>query len=125
MGQTAYSLLVLLAVAVATPVGILAASHFLGPSRRKRVTDLTPYECGSKPFTNARGRFSIKFYLVAMLFIIFDIEAVFLFPWAVELKNQATSGAGLFVFFEMMVFIGILIVAFAYVWGRGALDWDR
>jgi len=123
--QTTSSLLVLLLVSVATPAGIILLSHFVGPARRRRVTDLTPYECGKKPFTSARGRFSAKFYLVAMLFLVFDIEAVFLFPWAVELKEQVAGGSGGFVFFEMMVFIAILIVAFAYVWGRGAFEWDR
>lgn len=125
MDQTAIALLVLFAVAVATPLGILLISAIAGPPRRRRRTDMTPYECGKKPFTSARGRFSIKFYLIAMLFIVFDIEAVFLYPWAVELKSQALAGGGLFIFLEMMVFLAILIIGFAYIWGRGALDWDR
>ncbi|MDQ7006587.1 MAG: NADH-quinone oxidoreductase subunit A [Acidobacteriota bacterium] len=125
MDQTTIALLVLFAAAVATPAGMLTVSAIAGPARRRRRTDMTPYECGVQPFTSARGRFSLKFYLVAMLFIVFDIEAVFLYPWAVELKQQVLSGRGLFVFFEMMVFLGILIVGFIYVWGRGALEWDR
>ena len=125
MDQTTIALVILLVVSVVTPVGMIFISHIAGPARRKRTTDMTPYECGKKPFASARGRFSIKFYLVAMLFIIFDIEAVFLFPWAVELRNQVAGDMGTFVFFEMMVFIAILIAAFAYVWGRGALEWDR
>ncbi len=125
MEQSSYALVVLLMAAIVTPIGMLIISFIAGPARRKRATDLTPYECGKKPFVSARGRFSIKFYIVAMLFIVFDIEAVFLYPWAVELKRQALEGAGTFVFVEMMVFIAILVAAFVYVWRRGALEWDR
>lgn len=119
-----FTLLVLLALAVVIPGAILALSALLGRPKRPG-TDLTPYECGSRLFESARQPFSVRFYLIAMLFILFDIETVFLFPWAVELKNQVGSGGALFVFLEMLVFIGILAAGFAYAWGRGALEWDR
>jgi NADH-quinone oxidoreductase subunit A len=98
---------------------ILALSHLVGRVRRSR-TDLTPYECGMTPFESARHRFSVKFYLVAMLFILFDVEAAFLYPWALTLRE----GNRLFIFGEMAVFLGILVIGFIYVWRRGALEWD-
>ena len=123
MSYTTISILVLATLAVITPVSMLVLSAVARP--RHRATDNTPYECGAKPFTSARKRFSIKFYLVAMLFIIFDIETVFLFPWAVHLKATAGSNQGLFIFSVMLIFLLILAVGFIYEWGRGALEWDR
>ena len=114
--------------------GILVATHgvdalrrsgskigrWFGPSAK---VDLTPYECGMKPYGRvARHRYSIHFYLVAMLFILFDIEAAFLFPWAVTFRDFAANR--LFVLGEMGVFLGILIVGFIYVWKLGALEWE-
>ncbi len=101
---------------------LLAASHLLGRPRHS-VVDRSPYECGSQPFERVlTHRFSVHFYLVAMLFILFDIEAAFLFPWAVTFRDFA--GQRLFVLGEMAVFLGILIVGFVYLWKRGALEWD-
>jgi NADH-quinone oxidoreductase subunit A len=80
---------------------------------------LSPYECGMPPVGTARDRFSIKFYIIAMLFILFDIEAVFLYPWAVEFRKL-----GMFGFVEMGVFIAILLVGYIYVWKKGALEWE-
>jgi NADH-quinone oxidoreductase subunit A len=80
---------------------------------------MIPYECGMDPFGEARARFSIKFYLVAVLFIIFDIEAVFLYPWAVIFRELKIFGL-----MEMAVFIAILLVGFVYVWKKGALEWE-
>ena len=80
---------------------------------------LAPYECGFEEFGDARSRFDIRFYLVAILFIIFDIEVIFLFPWAVVLKD-----IGLYGFFSMMCFLLVLIVAFIYEWKKGALEWE-
>ncbi len=80
---------------------------------------LSPYECGFEAFDDARMKFDVKFYLVAILFIIFDLEIAFLFPWAV-----AFSEVGLFGFWSMMFFLGVLTVGFAYEWKKGALDWD-
>jgi NADH-quinone oxidoreductase subunit A len=80
---------------------------------------ISPYECGFEPFDDARRRFDVRFYLVAILFIIFDLEVAFLFPWAVSLNR-----IGLFGFFSMIVFLGVLTVGFIYEWRKGALDWE-
>jgi NADH-quinone oxidoreductase subunit A len=125
MSPNAVALLTLLAFAIAVPALILALTHVLGRPRRG-ATDLTPYECGAKPFESARRRFSVRFYIVAMLFILFDVEAAFFYPWAVALKDQArSSGSTTFVLGSMLVFLGVVAVGYAYAWGRGALDWDR
>ncbi|HVY61251.1 MAG TPA: NADH-quinone oxidoreductase subunit A [Planctomycetota bacterium] len=88
--------------------------------RRPNPVKLEPYECGVPPLSEgARGRFSVRFYLVAILFILFDIETVFLIPWAVTYRML-----GLAAFGEILVFIGIIVVAYIYVWKRGALDWE-
>lgn len=105
----------------------LYLSWNLGP-RRPTPQKLAPYECGVTPIGSARERFPIKFYLVAMLFIIFDIETVFLYPWAVTyrgLNGVPNSGAMmLFNLGEMAVFVAILFVGYIYVWRRGAFEWD-
>ena len=80
---------------------------------------LSPYECGFEPFEDARIRFDVRYYLVAILFIIFDLEVAFLFPWAVSLGD-----IGLFGFWSMMVFLGVLTVGFIYEWRKGALEWE-
>jgi NADH-quinone oxidoreductase subunit A len=81
---------------------------------------LTPYECGMQPVGTARERFSVKFYLVAMLFLLFDIEAVFLFPWAVVFRELKVFG-----FIEMLLFILAILAGYVYVWKKGALEWER
>ena len=99
------------------------APRFLGRGWSKVQSDKTPYECGSRPFDAVdKHRFSVKFFLVAMLFILFDIEAAFLLPWAVTFKEFA--GQKLFVLGEMAVFLGILVAGYLYLWWRGALDWE-
>jgi len=111
-------ILMMLIVATGFAVATLAASHFLG----RRVNDpakLSPYECGVTPVGTARERFHTRFYLVAMLFIVFDIETVFIYPWAVVFKQLAVFGL-----IEMGVFIAILLAGLVYVWGKGALEWD-
>jgi NADH-quinone oxidoreductase subunit A len=114
--------LLIVGVSTAMATSMILLSHFLGRPRRS-VVDRTPYECGSTPFDQARKhRFSVHFYLVAMLFILFDIEAAFLFPWAVTFRDFAASK--LFVLGEMIVFLGILVVGFVYLWKRGALEWE-
>jgi NADH-quinone oxidoreductase subunit A len=90
----------------------------LGPKRVLRVK-MEPFECGVEPVANPRRRFSVKFYLVAMLFILFDIEAVFLYPWAVLFRDL-----GWFGFIEMMIFVIIVAVGLLFVWKKGALDWE-
>ena len=98
--------------------GTIAASHLIVP-RRKGARKMSAYECGVEPVGNARGRFSVKFYLVAVLFILFDVEVVFLYPWAVAFHRL-----GLLAFIEALIFIAILVVALAYAWRKGALEWS-
>ena len=109
-------------IAMAVAAGIIAVSYLLGKRVRNRVKDM-PYECGIAPTGNARERFSVKFYLVGMLFILFDIEAIFLYPWAVVYRdlNQA---ARMFGFVEMLIFIVLVLSGFYYIWKKGALDWS-
>jgi len=99
--------------------GMLGASYLLGKRVRNRVKDM-PYECGVVPTGTALERFSVKYYLVGMLFILFDIEAVFLYPWAVVYRQLK-----LFAFFEMFLFIVVILSGFFYIWKKGALDWSR
>ena len=122
MSDSRLTVVLVLAVAVGLAAFLLALTHLLGRVKASRV-DRTPYECGMPPFEHAeRRRFSIHFYLVAMLFILFDIEVAFLFPWAVTFRGFAQDK--LFVLGEMFVFLGILVAGFAYVWKRGALEWE-
>jgi NADH-quinone oxidoreductase subunit A len=107
---------VLLAMAIAG--GMLATSALLGHRVRNRMKDM-PYECGITPQGSVRERFSVKFYLVAMIFILFDIETVFLYPWAVVYRELK-----LFAFFEMLVFIALILAGFFYIWKKGALSWS-
>ncbi len=111
-------ILVFLAVCVAFGAGVQALSAWLGPRRSNPAKDL-PYECGIVPRTSARRRFSVSFYLTAMLFIIFDVEAVFFYPWAVILHQLKWFGM-----LEMLVFMGILGIALAHIWRKGGLDWE-
>ena len=105
----------------------IVLSHVVGKRKDTRAK-LMPYECGMDPVGSAHQRFSVKFYLIAMLFILFDIEAVFLLPWAVVFKTlgRALGQAGpAFVFFEMMVFVAVLLVGYVYVWKKGLFEWNR
>ncbi|MCY3766255.1 MAG: NADH-quinone oxidoreductase subunit A [Gemmatimonadetes bacterium] len=114
-------IVILMAVAVGFAAVSLIITHLFGP-RRPNPVKLSPYESGVPPVGDARLRFSVKFYVVAMLFIVFDIEVVFLYPWAVVFKDLLAQGS--FVFTEMAVFLGVLVLGLAYVWRRGGLDWD-
>lgn len=100
----------------------LALTHLLGPKKPTRVK-LSVYESGVQPVGDARQRFTIRFDLIAMLFIIFDIEVVFLYPWAVVFKKMSADN-GLFILIEMLVFIGILLLGYIYAWKKGGLTWD-
>ncbi|MBA4118612.1 MAG: NADH-quinone oxidoreductase subunit A [Candidatus Puniceispirillum sp.] len=103
-------------------VGFSALLIFLGWLRGPKRPDaekLSPYECGFEPFEAPRSRFNVRYYLVAILFIIFDLEVAFLFPWSISL-----SEVGLFGFWSMIIFLGILTAGFAYEWKKGALDWE-
>ena len=104
---------------VVVSAAILALSAWVGVKRPSQAK-LSPYECGSPPVGSARERFSVSFYLVAMLFILFDVEAVFLYPWAVVFKSLKWFG-----FLEMLLYIAVLLAGYVYVWKKGALDWKR
>jgi NADH-quinone oxidoreductase subunit A len=106
-------------VAVATGFALLTLliSGLISSEKYNKVK-LEPYECGIEPTTDARDRYSIRYYLVAMLFVIFDVETVFMFPWAVIFNKLLLFGL-----IEMLVFIGILVVGYAYAWKKGALEW--
>jgi NADH-quinone oxidoreductase subunit A len=112
-------------VALGLAGGMVAASFVLGKHKRSR-TKLGAYECGMDPVGDARGRFSVRFYMVAMLFILFDVEAVFMLPWAVVYRELATiTGSKLFGFWEMLVYIGFVAVGLFYVWKKGILNWSN
>jgi len=111
-------LLLHFAIAFGVAGAIVTLSYFIGQHKPNRAK-LSPYECGVQPIGDARGRFSVKFYLVAMLFILFDVEAVFLYPWAVVFRE-----GGLAVFAEMLVFVVVLFLGYAYLWKKGAFDWS-
>jgi NADH-quinone oxidoreductase subunit A len=102
----------------------IVLSHLVGKRKDTRAK-LMPYECGMDPVGSAHQRFSVKFYLIAMLFILFDIEAVFLLPWAVVFKAMSQTAFRPFVFFEMMIFIAVLLVGYIYVWKKGLFEWSR
>ena len=110
--------LIMLLLAAATAVGMIVATTLIGP-KKEFADKMEPFECGESPIVSPRQRFSVKFYLVALFFVIFDIEAVFVYPWAVLFRDL-----GLFGFIEMMIFISILAIGLIYVWRRGALEWE-
>ena len=111
--------LVFLILVTGFAVVSLFGSWLLG-MKKPRPEKLVPYECGMQPIGTARGRMSVKFYLVAMLFLLFDIEAVFLFPWAVVYRELKLFG-----FFEMLLFILAILAGYIYAWKKGALEWER
>jgi NADH-quinone oxidoreductase subunit A len=111
-------LVVFVAVALVICLALMVVP-FLVAYRRPDPEKLSAYECGFNPFDDARMKFDVRFYLVAILFIIFDLEVSFLFPWAV-----AFGELGLFGFWSMMVFLGVLTIGFIYEWRKGALEWD-
>ncbi len=117
-----FPVLVFLSVAVIISMVLLAlglSSDFLFPRNKNDAEKLSPYECGFEPFEDARMKFDVRYYLVAILFIIFDLEIAFLFPWAVSLDS-----IGLFGLLSMAVFLAVLVVGFIYEWKKGALEWD-
>lgn len=118
MREAYVPILILIGVSIMNAVGMVVASHFLGPIRPTPAKRMA-YESGMTPLGDTRERFSVKFYLVAILFIVFDIETVFLIPWAVVYREL-----GLFGLMEMLVFMAILFVGFIYIWKKGALQWE-
>lgn len=118
MGSSYLSIVLLLFIAISVAAIMLTLSALFGPSRRTREKIL-PYESGITPQRDARARFSIKFFLIAILFILFDIEVIFLYPWAVLYQRL-----GLFGLLEMTVFLGILLLGYIYLWKKGAFEWE-
>ena len=110
---------VLLQAVLATIIAaaLVSLSYLIGRKVKNRVKDM-PYECGIQPTGDARHRFSVKFYLVAMIFILFDIEAIFLYPWVVVYKQLR-----MFAFLEMLVFVLLILAGFFFIWKKGVLDW--
>ncbi len=104
---------------------VLVGTHFLGPNRKTKIKGDT-FECGIESKGNARLPFSIKYFLVAILFVLFDVEVIFMYPWAVNFKEQILDpeGQGLLYFLEMLTFVGFLLVGFYYIIKKGALKWE-
>ena len=119
-------ILLMFVVAAGFAVGNVVLSQFVG-QRKSTRTKLMPYECGKDPVGSARERFSVKFYLIAMIFILFDIEVIFLIPWAVVFKSFAAASAQmrLLIYVEMMLFVLLLLVGYIYVIKKGAFDWGE
>jgi len=112
------TIVVLLTVACALGLGLYAASY-IAAFQRGDTEKVSPYECGFDPFADARHRFQVKFYLVAILFLIFDLEVSYVFPWALTLREQGALG-----YWSMMLFLLILPAGFVYEWKKGALEWE-
>lgn len=113
-----FPILVFLAIAVVLSI-VMAVLPMLVSRAKTDSEKLSAYECGFEPFGDARGKFDVRFYLVAILFIIFDLEVAFLFPWALALGDIGMLG-----FWSMMIFLSVLTIGFAYEWSKGALDWE-
>ena len=112
-------LLIHFTLACLLAAAIVTLSYLIGQHKPNK-SKMSPYECGMEPVGDVRQRFSVKFYLVAMLFILFDVEAVFLYPWAIVLKKLRMFG-----FWEMMTYVLVILVGFIYVWKKGVLDWNK
>ena len=110
--------LLFLIVASGIGVALLVVGNLLGP-KRPSAEKLSPYECGFAPFEDARMQFDVRYYLVAILFIVFDLEIAFIFPWALVFREL-----GVFGLVEMGVFLSLLVIGFVYVWKKGALEWE-
>src|SRR4051812_12084967 len=122
-GETWFPVLIQILIAIGVASAMIGLSAVLG-QRVKDSVKSSPYESGMKPVGNARERFSVKFYLVAMVFILFDIEAIFLYPWAVVFRELARENR-LFPFVEMLLFIVLVLAGFFYIWKKGVLDWSQ
>ncbi len=118
MLENYFPILLFILVGLGVGVGPMVVGWLLGP-HRPDAEKMSPYECGFEAFEDARMKFDVRYYLVAILFILFDLEIAFLFPWAVVLEEL-----GMFGFVSMVIFLGILVVGFVYEWKKGALDWE-
>ncbi len=111
-------ILIFAGIAIAFPVVTLWIGKLIRPTSQDEGAKLRPYECGVEPESDSRGRYTVRYYIVAILFVIFDVETIFLFPWAVQFRVL-----GLFGLVEMFIFLGILILGYIWIWKRRALDW--
>lgn len=118
LASTYFPILMFLGVALALSLVLTSIAFLRGPSKPDLEKN-SPYECGFEPFSDARMKFDVRFYLVAILFIIFDLEIAFLFPWSITLSEQGMTG-----FWSMMLFLAVLTVGFIYEWKKGALEWE-
>jgi NADH-quinone oxidoreductase subunit A len=108
---------------IAFPAVTLVLAKFIRPASTSFGAKLKPYECGIPPESDARGRYSVRFFIVAMLFVIFDVETMFLIPWAILYKGWVAAHQGLFALVSMMAFLGILLVGYLWLYKKGALEW--
>jgi NADH-quinone oxidoreductase subunit A len=122
VGEQYFPVLLQIVIAIAVASAMIGFSFLIGKKVRNRVKDM-PYECGIEPTGDARHRFSVKFYLIGMLFILFDIEAIFLYPWVVVFKDLNREQR-MFPFFEMLLFVVLILCGFFYIWKKGVLDWS-
>lgn len=116
--ESYFPVLLFILVGAGVGAGAMLAGRLLAP-HRPDAQKLSPYECGFEAFEDARMQFDVRYYLVAILFILFDLEVAFLFPWALAYRELGPIG-----FWSMMIFLGVLVVGFVYEWTRGALDWE-
>lgn len=124
MLENYFPVLVFILVGLAVGCAPLLLGRILAP-HRPNSAKLSPYECGFEAFEDARMKFDVRYYLIAIIFILFDLEVAFLFPWASIFKEiVATDAVKFFGFIEMMVFLAILVVGYVYAWAKGALDWE-
>jgi NADH-quinone oxidoreductase subunit A len=117
MPENYVPIFIFLLVTFLIAAGTLAIAKLVRPHNPEKVKGM-PYECGIEPVDDARQRYTVRFYIVAILFVVFDVETVFLYPWAVQFKQLGAFG-----FLEMLVFLGILILGYVWVWKKGALEW--
>ncbi len=118
-----YPVLIYAVLVIAFPAVTLVLAKFIRPSSTAIGAKLKPYECGIPPESGARGRYSVRFYIIAMLFVIFDVETMFLIPWAILYKGWVAAHLGLFALVSMVVFLGILLVGYVWLYKKGALEW--
>jgi NADH:ubiquinone oxidoreductase subunit 3 (subunit A) len=123
--STYYPIFIYLVVVLGFAVSALMASHLIGPSKKPTAVKLMPYESGMDPIGDARQRFDVKFYLIAILFLVFDVELLFLYPWAAAyqegtIKSPEFSGV---VFVEVLAYLATVVVAYVYAWRRGVFSW--
>ena len=111
-------ILIFFVIAAVFPIATLAIAKLDRPRPKQSAEKLMPYECGITPESDARGRYTVRYYIIAILFVIFDVETIFLFPWAVSFRRLGVFGLG-----EMAVFIGLVFVAYAYIWRKGGFEW--